>query len=332
MMGNHSFMNMVLIDAERTQSLLDYEGVIDALDAGHKSGVDHCERHAQTQPMQDHAKNHFILLPTWQFEQSLGIKLVTVFPDNLGGPDDLPSIQGLYILFDGANGQPVALLDGTLLTLWKTAADSALGARYLAPQDATCLLMAGAGALAPQLIAAHRVARPSLSRVLLWNRTRHRAEALATDLIAQGLEVSVVEDLGAAVPEADVICCATATRDALIAGAWLRPGQHLDLVGGFQPDMREADDEACRRAAIYVDSRWFTLEQCGDIAVPLANGAIVHADIKADLFELCRGERPGRQSPEQITLFKNGGGGHLDLMVAKHLVERHKADLAQHQT
>ena len=166
---------------------------------------------------------------------------------------------------------------------------------------------------------AYLAVRPSLRRVVIWNRSAEKAGALAERLAFLEVDLEATGDLEAAVRAADVISCATGATAPLIGGAWLQPGSHLDLVGGFMPEMREADDEACRRARIHVDSRWFTLRDCGDIAGPLASGAITEADVLGDLFELCRGEAPGRQNAEEITIFKNAGGGHLDLMTARHI-------------
>jgi alanine dehydrogenase len=263
----------------------------------------------------DGSAESFLALPAWRPGEAVGVKLVTVFPANLAA--GRPSVQALYVLFDGADGSPVALVDGTELTYRKTAADSALGARFLAREDAATLLVVGAGGLAPHLVAAHRAVRPSIERVLVWNRTRSRAVALAD---AVGGEV--VDDLAGAVAAADVVSTATMTKEPLVAGRWLRPGTHLDLVGAFLPDHREVDDDAVRGADIYVDDREATLTEDGDLAIPLSTGVITAADVRGDLYELCRGEVAGRTEPDAVTLFENGGGGHLDLMAASALWRR----------
>ena len=314
---------MKFIDAAQLHKLLDYPALLEELARAHQQDFEVMERMLLEQPApKDQAlKNHFLLWPAWQREQALGIKLITSFPANSAGASHLPTVQGLYLLFDGQNGQPIACLDGVALTLRKTAADSALGARFLARQDARILLMVGAGELAPHLIAAHCVARPSLQHILLWNRTRTRAERLAASLKSTGLQIEICNTLAKGVRAADIISCATAATKPLINGQWLKSGAHLDLVGGFTPVMRETDNEAILRAELYVDSRQFTLHECGDLSQPLAVGLINAQAIKADLFELCRSERPGRQSDSAITLFKNGGGAHLDLMVARYALE-----------
>ncbi len=252
----------------------------------------------------------FMGLPAWQPGDSLGVKLVTVFPENPSARG-IPSVQAVYVLFDGTTGTPLAIMDGTELTYRKTSADSALGSRLLSRPDSHTLLMVGAGGLAPHLIAAHREVRPSLERVLIWNRTRSKAAEIAAALGAE-----VVDDLKEAISVADIISTATMAPEPLISGELLSPGTHLDLVGAFLPHMREVDDEVIRRATIFVDSRDAAVHECGDLVIPLESGLITEDDIQADLFQLCRGDHPGRQHPNQITLFENGGGGHLDLMTA----------------
>ena len=311
---------MRFVDGGEVDSLLDYPGLIAALEAGHRAGVDAAERMLLSQPNRSGTSNHFLIWPAWQHGEALGIKLVTSFPDNTG--TDLPTVHAVYALFDGETGVPCLLIDGTAMTPWKTAADSALGARFLARPDAGHLLMVGAGIMAPHLIRAHLTVRPGIRRVTIWNRTAERARQLADSLALKSVEIEVTDDLETAVRTADLISCATASTEPLIRGAWLKPGAHLDLVGSFTPEMREADDEAFRRARVHVDSRWFTLEDCGDLMAPLASGAITREDVLGDLFELARGDCTGRESAEDITLYKNAGGGHLDLMTARHIESR----------
>ena len=295
------------LDAATVGELLPYDVLVDALDAGHRKPAPAARRMVFGP---DGAAESFLGLAAWQPGEALGIKLTTVFPANI----DHPTVQALVVLFDGRTGSPLALLDGTELTYRKTAADSALGARYLARQNATTLLMVGAGGLARHLVTAHRTVRPSIERVLVWNRTPARAEAVVAEL---GEGTTVVDDLEQAVGAADVVSTATMARDPLVAGRWLRPGTHLDLVGAFLPDHREVDDDAVVRAELYVDDREATLSEDGDLVIPLAAGLITADDVRGDLWQLCRGEVAGRTDPDAITLFENGGGGHLDLMTAR---------------
>ncbi len=301
---------MRLIDAETAARLLDLPSLIAALRDGHRAGID-----AYGRVLMEAGSDALLGMAAWQRGQAFGIKLASVFPGNAAR--GAPTIASVYVLFDGSDGTPRAVIDATPLTVRKTAADSALGADYLARHDARTLLMIGAGSQAEWQIAALRVVRPSIGRVLIWNRTPQRAKALANTLHAEA-----VDDLAVAVAQADIICCATAADAPVLRGTWLRPGTHVDLVGAYTPQMRETDDEAVRRARVFVDTRRYTMEDAGDISQPLASGVIRPDDIRGDLFQLVRGEVPGRQDDAEITLFKNAGGGHLDLMAARLIESR----------
>jgi ornithine cyclodeaminase/alanine dehydrogenase-like protein (mu-crystallin family) len=281
------------------------------------------ESHRQPAPLVDRSELHFerggerqtyFNLPAWQPGIAMGTKIVTVMPGNPARHAPLPAVQASYVLCDGTTGTPVALIDGTALTYRKTAADSALGSSLLSRPDAATLLIVGAGGMAPYLLAAHRALRPSIRRTILWNRSAEKARALAE--LCGG---EAVGDLASAVRSADIVSCATASTAPLIRGEWLKPGAHLDLVGAFTPDMRECDDEAVTRARLFVDSRWFAIDQPGDLSSPLRRGVIDRDRIEGDLFDLCgKGLVPPR-APGDITLFKNGGGAHLDLFTALYI-------------
>jgi len=306
-------MNLRLIDAAQIRQHTTFTGLVAHLLAAHRQPPPAVERVLMQQRSGAGDDNAMLVWPAWQHGRHLGVKVVTMFPGNT----TTPTVQGLYVLFDGTTGSPQAVIDGTELTYWKTAADSALGADMLARPDARSLLMVGAGALAPYLIRAYQAIRPGLQQVVIWNRTADKAHAVASAV--RGTPACVATDLEAAVRAADMVCCATSTRAPLVRGEWLVPGTHLDLIGGYTPDMRETDDDAVRRARMFVDSRWFTLEHVGDLTQPIASGAITRADILGDLFGLCSGRVPGRTDATQITLFKSGGGAHLDLMTAQYV-------------
>jgi alanine dehydrogenase len=311
---------MILLQDDAIGKWLDWPTLIEALRSGHRAGVDMVERLLLSQSEEArNVPNHLLIWSAWRFDAYCGAKLVTVFPGNREGR---PTNATVYVLFDGRDGRPLAVIESSEFTFRKTAADSALGASYLARADSDCLLMVGAGAQAMAQIQALRAIRPSIREVRIWNRTRAKAEALATKLARDGVFAEVAGDRGGAVPRASIISMATAATRPLLEGAWLSPGTHIDLVGSFTPTMREADDATLRRASLFVDTRRFTVAVTGDLAIPIASGAINEGDIRADLFELARGLHPGRESPEEITLFKNGGGGHLDLMVAIAAYER----------
>jgi ornithine cyclodeaminase len=250
-------------------------------------------------------------------------KLITSFPTNLAG-GKLPAVQAVCVLFDGTNGRPLAVIDGTEMTYWRTAADSALGAKLLAPSAPESILVVGAGEMSRRLVRAHCAVRPSLRRVLIWNRTSERAAEVAASLVQEGMDAKATTNLEEATQAADIITTCTRSHEPLIKGANLRPGTHLDLVGDYTPQTREADDEAARRAMIFVDRRESAFAGVGDILQPIANGAIRAADVLGDLYDLATGSIAGRTSASDITFFKNAGGGHLDLMTAE-VVFRHLA-------
>jgi ornithine cyclodeaminase len=301
---------MEVVTAAEVHRLCAWEPLVGALAESHRKPaplVDRSELHFE----RDGARETYFNLPAWQPGIAMGTKIVTVMPRNPAGHAPLPAVQAAYVLCDGKTGAPLALIDGTALTYRKTAADSALGSSLLSRPDAATLLIVGAGGMAPYLLAAHRALRPSLRTILLWNRSAEKAKALAE--LCGG---EAVGDLASAVRSADIVSCATASTAPLIRGEWLQPGAHLDLVGAFTTDMRECDDEAVTRARLFVDSRWFAIDQPGDLSSPLRRGVIKRDRIEGDLFDLCGKGLALPRSPGDITLFKNGGGAHLDLFTA----------------
>ena len=309
---------MQLIDADTVHERLGYAGLAEALRRAFREG--------RTVPVRTHhdidtggEPGTLLLMPAWQKGRHIGIKTLTLFPDNPAR--GIPTVLGVYILLDGETGETLAVIDGPALTLRRTAAASALAAQYLAREDAKRLLMVGAGALAPHLVRAHASVRP-IEEVTIWNRTPARAEALALALRETGLRAVASPDLERAARRADVISCATMTSDPLVKGAWLKPGTHLDLVGGFKPSMREVDDDAVRAARLYVDVRESALEEAGDIVDPLQRGVIHGGDVLGDLFDLTRGSVGGRRNDEEITLFKSVGSALEDLAAAQALIEK----------
>ena len=313
---------MQMFDADRVHALLPYAELIPALAAAHLDDIDARQSAVLEQPSADGGRDHFLALPAWQRGRAMGAKLITVFPANETNGSGLPSVQGAYVLFDGRDGRLRAMIDGIALTCRKTAADSGVGAHFLARRGAASLLMVGAGAMAPHLVMAHLAARPSIRDVRIWNRTPARAAGLVAELDLPGVAVAVADDIEAAARAADVISCATMATEPLILGDWLKPGAHLDLVGSFRPDMLECDMGALGRGRVFVDSRWSAVEDCGEIVQALESCVLRPCDILADNFELARGQHPGRAGDDEITVYKNGGGGHLDLMVAQVLCDR----------
>ena len=291
--------------------MLSWPALVQALDAGHRLG-----RGTTGDLLLEQDQDILLNRAAWKPGYGIGLKSVTGFFRNPERRPPLPSIQGIFVLFDHDDGRPLAVIDGAAITAWKTAANSALGSRYLSRPDAQRLLMVGAGALARPLIQAHLSVRPAIERVTIWNRTPARAEALAKQLRGAGIEVEIADNLAAAVRAADVVSVATRSEAPLIQGKWLRPGTHLDLVGAFTPAMREADDEAIRRGRLFVDARETTLGQIGELAIPIGQGVISADAVLADLYDLAAGFA-WQRAADDITIYKNGGGAHLDLMTAR---------------
>jgi len=215
-----------------------------------------------------------------------------------------------------AVGLQLVVIDFYLVTKWKTVIDSLMGALHLARPDSKVVLIVGAGTVARSLYDAYSAGFPG-ARFLLWNRTFDKAQAMADSLP----DAQALPDLAEAVAQADIITCATMTSTPVIKGDWLRPGQHLDLIGAYRPDMREADDTAIRRARLFVDSFDTTIDHIGELKIPLARGVVSRADILGDFYDLSA----FRRAPDDITLFKNGGGAHLDLMTSRYILDRWRA-------
>jgi ornithine cyclodeaminase len=302
---------MRFVDAAEIRSLLNFPLLVAELEAAHRRA-----RMEVGDGLLGDEKGQYFVRHAVDRGRFMASKLITSFPGNpaLG---NLPAVQAICVLFDGTNGRPLVVIDGTEITYWRTAAGSALGAKLLAPPEPETLLVVGAGELSMRLVHGHRAVRPTLRRVLLWNRTLERARQVASRLIDEGVEAEPVADLAAAVRIADVISTCTRSHEPLVLGADLKPGVHLDLVGGYTPGTREADDECARRALVFVDRRESAFHGVGDILQPIASGAICEADVLGDLYDLVSGKVKGRRTASDITFFKNAGGGHLDLMTAE---------------
>ncbi len=309
---------MLTISAADIDRALTFPKLVETLRGAFREGAVQPVRHHHTIDRPQGASSTLLLMPAWTaFEKAgvskgghIGVKIVTVSPDNnaLGKP----AVMGLYLLLDGTTGEPQALIDGQRLTQWRTACASALAADYLARKDASRLLVIGAGALAPFLARAHAAIRP-IASIHIWNRTRANAEKVAHGLRAEGFATEIADNLDVELEKADIVSSATISASPLVKGALLKPGAHVDLVGGFTPEMREANDDAIRRARIYVDTRAGATKEAGDIVQPLASGVLASDAIVAELAELVRGEKKGRESAPEITLFKSVGTALEDL-------------------
>ncbi|KAB0268382.1 ornithine cyclodeaminase family protein [Microvirga brassicacearum] len=304
---------MRVVTSAEIDQVLTFPALIDALaDAFRSDMVTPIRHHHEIERAQSHGT--LLLMPAWSGAGSpdsfLGVKVVSVFPDN--GAKNLPSVLGTYLLMDGTTGAPRAALDGTRLTVWRTAAASALAARFLAPPEAARMVMVGSGSLAPFLIRAHMSQRP-IREVMLWNHKPEKAATLAAILRDEGLPVTATTDLEGAVRQADLVSCATLSREPIVQGEWLEAGTHVDLVGAFNLMMREVDDRALQRSQVYVDTKAAKSEG-GDVALALRSGAIAESAVRGDLFDLCA--RGPSRAPEAITLFKSVGTALEDLAAA----------------
>ena len=307
------------IDAEQVRTHSDYVSFIEGLREMYRQGCDAMERYLMCQPTKEGVESDMLMQPAWQRGTHFVIKIANVFPGN--NMKDLPAVSGLILLFDANTGVPLACIDGTAETGPKTAANSALATDYLARQESEVLLMIGAGNMASHLIPAHSTIRP-IRNVLICNpHDPEMASRLAEKMNASKFDftVSSTEDIATAASEADIISCATLATEPLLHGSWLKQGVHVDLVGSYTPETREADDEVMRRGSIFVDARYTTIGLNGDMIGPMKQGIFTEDNI-TDLFQLAKEERPGRQSPDEITVFKSGGGGHEDLAVAQVLL------------
>ncbi len=257
-----------------------------------------------------------LIMPAWSGPDSerpyIGTKILSVFFGN--GTRNLPGVMGAYLLMDGKTGEPLAVMDGNRLTLWRTAAASALASRFMSNPEASKLLMVGAGSLAPFLIKAHRAVRP-LTEIALWARRPEAAEAVAVELARDGIEVRAVTDLEGEARTADIISCATNATQPLIHGRWLKRDAHLDLVGAFTMQMREADADALERARVVVDSQK-AIDEGGDVAIGIDEGNYTADRVAGTLADLCHGRIAGRSDEGEITLFKSVGVSLEDLAAA----------------
>lgn len=302
---------MRVISTQEVAGALAWPALIERLATTFREGVESPPRHHHAMHRSD-GEATMLLMPAWEEAGYIGMKMVNVFPQNANA--GLPAISGLYILCEGQHGTPLACIDGSALTSRRTAAASALAARELARQDAASLLVVGTGKLAPMLIEAHAAVRP-IHTVRIWGRNPDKAEALA-EKFKDRFNCQAVTDLETAVPEADIISCATLSTEPLIQGEWLKPGSHLDLVGAFRPTMRETDSQCLARSEVFVDTYAGALSEGGDILQAMDEGKFNETDLRAELAELLCGEKPGRTSDEAITLFKSVGASLEDLAAA----------------
>ncbi|GLX79523.1 ornithine cyclodeaminase [Thalassotalea insulae] len=304
-----------MIPAEQINQILTFPALVDAIEQAFTQDISVPPRlHFDMENPKAARETTLLMMPAWQAGDLAGVKLVTVAPEN--SKKQLPSIQGIYLLFDVDTGSLKTTLDAPSLTAKRTAAASALASRFLSRPDSSTLLMVGTGTLAPQLIAAHASVRP-ITKVLVWGRSLAKAQQICQQVAHLAIEVEAIDDLETHIAQADIISCATLSQQPLIFGDWLVPGQHLDMVGAYRPDMREMDDSCLTKARVFVDNFEGALRETGDIAIPLATGVLTKEAIKADLFALSRKEYVIEREQGDITVFKSVGHALEDLAAAK---------------
>ena len=307
---------MRLIDAAATQAALPLARLIPALRAMFACGAQVPLRHSHVLQAGRVGEVTSLLMPAWtlpgQGAAYYGVKIVNIAPGNaaLG----LPGLHASYLLHDAATGVPLALIDGDQITARRTVAASALAASFLARADARHLLVVGAGRVAALLPEAYRAVR-DIRRITVWARQPAAAQQLAQRWQAQGWDARAAPDLAEAVAQADIVSCATLATAPLVRGRWLQPGSHLDLIGGFTPAMREADDDCFQGAALFIDTDE-ALAKAGDLLSPMSRGVFGATDVQARLADLCCGQHPGRRSAAERTVFKSVGSALEDLAAA----------------
>lgn len=316
------------ITKAQLENYLDYPELIEALRRAFQEDFMVPPRHHHNyQNPKARKDSTLLLMPAWQAGKYLGIKVVTISPNN--GKYDLPSVQGIYTLFDAHLGTPLTQIDALTLTTQRTAATSALASSFLSKKNSKTLLVIGTGKLAPELIRAHTAIRP-IETVYVWGRNFEKAKGVVSfitnklqDFENSSFQISPITNIEEGIEKADIISAATLSPEPLIFGKKLKAGQHLDLVGAYLPTMREADDEAIRKSSVFVDT-YDGAKESGDILIPLENGILKFENICGDLFELCRGEKLGRKDNNEITIFKSVGHALEDLVAAKLIYEKMK--------
>lgn len=304
---------MKIVTRETVAGKLRWANIIDALYDGHQ-----LSKAKIGDQLLSRGQDALLSRAAWIDGLGFGVKSVSVMANNAAA--DLPTVQGGMLVFDDRTGVLEAVIDSDLVTNWKTASDSALGAKLLARAESRSYLIIGAGVVAETLAHAYTATFAGLERIEIWNRTSEKAAALAQKLAKDGLPASVVADLPAACARADIISTATMAKTSIIHGDWISNGTHVDLIGAFKKDMREADNTLLQKGRLFVDSFETTIDHIGELMIPLAEGAIARSDVLADLYGLVTGSF-GRTTDDEITVFKNGGGAHLDLMTAKRILQ-----------
>lgn len=312
------------ISKEKVRQALQYPQLIHALREAFQQEIVTPKRHAHQ--LSEQVNSSLLLMPAWNPSGHTGVKLVTVAPQN----KDTPTVHAIFILFDSVTGVPLAFMDGEEITQKRTATASALASSFLSRENSSHLLLVGNGSLAPHMALAHSYTRP-INKITIWGRSVEKSECCRQTLMSftdlpKGIKIEITNDLAESCMSADIITCATTSRQAIIKGEWIQPGTHLDLVGGFKPDMREVDDELMAKSVVFVDTFTGALAEAGDILQALQSGSLKKEAIVAELADLCAGRHTGRQSEQEVTVFKSVGTALEDLCAANLVWQCHQQE------
>lgn len=306
---------MLTINAETVNRALAFPKLVNALEQSFASDISVPPRlHFDMANPKAERETTLLMMPAWQAGEVAGVKIVTVAPEN--GGKGLPSIQGSYLLMDIDTGSMMAIMDAPALTARRTAAASALASRFLSRENSETLLMIGTGTLSSKLIEAHASVRP-IKKVYVWGRNKSKAETICQQVAHLEVDVQAIDNIEDYIAQADIISCATLSKEPLVFGKQLQPGQHLDMVGSYRPDMREMDNDCLTGSRLFVDNFEGALRETGDMAIPLKQGVITKEQVEADLFSLSKQEFNMQRSDEDITVFKSVGHALEDLTAAK---------------
>lgn len=307
---------LIVASADETEASLQYRALIDQLRSAFAIGCEVPVRHNHRIKNGQEPDATLLLMPSWHGpglkERYLGVKLVTIYPGNI--KKGMPGLVSTYVLYNADTGQQLAILDGNVITGRRTVCASVLAADYLARKDARQLLVVGAGRIANLLPYAYAEIR-NLEHIQVWDINPEAAEKLVSKLNGDGFRATQAKSLREAVADADIVTSATLSTEPLIKGAWVKPGTHVDLIGGFTPQMHEADSDLVCRSSVYIDTEEALIE-AGDILTPIAEGAFKKSDIRGTLHELCAIDSFARKSPDEITFFKAVGTALADLAAA----------------
>ena len=303
---------MKYFDMKAIQTALPYPLLVEALAQG-------LQQFAQTPARSFFSPNQdascVMIMPAWRPHQMMGVKLVSVWPENNAKGES--AVSAVYVVISCLDGRPLAVLDGTELTLRRTAAAAALAAKRLARENSETLAVLGTGSLSVPLVQAHTDTM-RLKNVLVWGRQFHKTQRVVKQLKELGIEVRAMGDLEETLALSDVVAVATTATEPFLKADWVKPGTHISLVGAFTPQMAEAEPVLMARSQLFADCRASVLEKGGEVFQAIEQGLVLDSDIIADLAELtAQSDRNWRHDGQAITVFKSVGFALLDLIAAE---------------